>query len=334
VRGFLQARGYDGIYFPGIRPDEINRYNILQDPAYHDLFVRILEEPEALYAAYRFDIRPPVDDHPFFFHYFKWRQTPEILAALGQSWQPFGGSGYFVLVALLILVTLAAILFIVAPLTLLRRRANVAVVPRPPGWRLRVFVYFSCLGLAFLFVEVPLAQRFILIMREPVIALSVVIFTILLFSGLGSLTVRRWSLPRALGLLVAIALLYPFLLPSFAGLALRLGDPARILTTVLALAPVGYLMGLPFPAGLRLVEQIDPALVPWAWAINGSFSVISSVLAVMLALTWSLSTVLVLGVGAYALAWLAFAALPPAVTPPAARPLAPQAEPTLPAPRA
>jgi hypothetical protein len=321
VRSFLQSRGYDGIYFPGIRPDEINRYSILRDPAYHDLFLRILEEPEVLYAAYRFDIRPPVDDHPFFFHYFKWRQTPEILATLGQTWQPFGGSGYFVLVALLILVALAALFFIVAPLWLLRRRSRVVAAAQQPRWRLRVFVYFAALGLAFLFVEVPLAQRFILILREPVIALSVVIFTILLFSGLGSLTVRRWSLRRALALLVAVAVLYPVLLPPFAGLALRLGDTARILATVLALAPLGYLMGLPFAAGLRVVEQTDPALLPWAWAINGSFSVISSVLAVMLALTWSLSTVLFLGAAAYTLAWLALAVRPPPV-------------PTRPAPRA
>lgn len=334
VRSFLQARGYDGIYFPGIRPDEINRYSILQDPAYHDLFLRILNEPDALYAAYRFGIRPPMDDHPFFFHYFKWRQTPEILATLGQTWQPFGGSGYFVLVALLILVTLAALFFIVAPLWLLRRRGRVAAAARPARWRLRVFVYFAALGLAFLFVEVPLAQRFILIMREPVIALSVVIFTILLFSGLGSLTVRRWSLRRALALLVAIALLYPLLLPSFAGLALRLGDTARILATVLALAPLGYLMGLPFAGGLRVVEEIDPALVPWAWAINGSFSVISSVLAVMLALTWSLSTVLLLGAAAYAVAWLALADWPPAAQPPVPRPPAPEREPTPAAPHA
>jgi hypothetical protein len=314
VRSFLQDRGYDGIAYPGIRADELNRYNILQEDAYHDLFVRILAEPEAVYTAYRFDIRPPRDDHPFFFHFFKWRQTPEILATLGQTWQPFGGSGYFVLVALLILVAVAALVLIVAPLFFLRRsgRRRVTGVPR---WRLRVFVYFSGLGLAFLFVEVPLAQRFILILREPVIALSVVIFTILLFSGLGSLTVRRWSLRRGLAALVVVALFYPLLLPSFDALALRLGDAARILATMLALAPLGYLMGLPFAGGLRLVEEIDPSLVPWAWAINGSFSVISSVLAVMLALTWSLSAVLYLGAAAYALAWLAFAARPPVAVP-------------------
>src|SRR5690606_4381184 len=226
---------------------------------------------------------------------------PEILASLGRTWQPFGGSGYFVLVALLILVTLAAFVLIVAPLVLLRRGDRQETGPVRPRWRLRVFIYFAALGLAFLFVEVPLAQRFILVLDEPVIALSVVIFSILLFSGLGSLTVQRWSLRRVLPPLVLLALLYPLLLPSFSDFALRLGETARVLAAVAVLAPLGYLMGLPFAAGLRLLEQHSPALVPWAWAINGSFSVISSVLAVVVALTWSLPAVLYLGAAAYAL---------------------------------
>jgi hypothetical protein len=310
VRRFLETRSFDGVYFPGIRSGDLNQYNVLQEPVYHELFVRVLDDPETLYDTYRFDIRPPTDDHPFFFHYFKWRQTPEILATLGRSWQPFGGSGYFVLVALLLLVAVAALFLIVAPLLLLRRSAHPARREAESAWRLRVFVYFAALGLAFLFVEVPLAQRFILILSQPVMALSIVIFTILLFSGLGSLTVPHWSLRRGLLLLVAATILYPLLLPSFAALALRLGEATRILLTIVALAPLGYLMGIPFAAGLRVVEQREPALVPWAWAINGSFSVISSVLAVMLALTWNLSTVLYLGAAAYGVAWLAFVARP------------------------
>lgn len=308
VRDFLTSRGYDGITYPGITAGELNRFNVLQEDAYHDLFVRVLEEPETVYDDYRFDIRPPTDDHPFFFHYFKWRQTPEILASLGRTWQPFGGSGYFVLVALLTLVTLAAFVLIVAPLLLLRGGARPEPETALPWWRWRVFVYFAALGLAFLFVEVPLAQRFILVLDEPIIALSVVIFSILLFSGLGSLTVQHWSIRRALPPLVLLALLYPLLLPAFSRLALQLGEAGRVLATVTVLAPLGYLMGLPFAAGLRLVEQHSPALAPWAWAINGSFSVISSVLAVVVALTWSLPAVLYLGAAAYALAWLAFAA--------------------------
>ncbi|MDQ5851563.1 MAG: hypothetical protein M3380_05710, partial [Chloroflexota bacterium] len=169
ARTFLRTRSFDGVYYPGIQPDEINRYNVLVEPVYHDLFVAILNDPAATYADYRFDIRPPTDDRPFFFHYFKWRQTPEILASLGLTWQPFGGSGFFVLVALLALVGLASAILIVGPL-LLRRGAGVGSresgvgsrgsgdeppesIPPSSGGRSmsrwRVFVYFACLGLAF-----------------------------------------------------------------------------------------------------------------------------------------------------------------------------------------
>jgi len=115
VRTFLRQRNFDAVYFPGIQAEELNRYSVLAEPAYHNLFMAILDNPAQTYADYRFDIRPPTDNRPFFFHYFRWQQTPEILATLGMTWQPFGGSGYFVLVALLILVGLAAAVFILGP---------------------------------------------------------------------------------------------------------------------------------------------------------------------------------------------------------------------------
>lgn len=306
VRDFLTRRGFDGVYYPGIKDEELNRYNILQEPVYHELFMRILLEPEAVFDDYRFDIRPPTDDRPFFFHYFKWRQTPEILATLGLTWQPFGGSGYFVLVALLLLVSLASAVLIVGPLLLRRQNKKEGATPEFRYWRLRVLVYFAALGLAFLFVEVPLAQRFILSLDQPVTALAVVLFAILLFSGFGSLTVRRWRLPRALAILVLLIALYPLLLEPLTALSLGLAEWARIGLTVLFMAPLGFLMGLPFAGGLRVVEAHEPALVPWAWAINGAFSVISSVLAVMVALSWGFPAVLWMGAAAYAVALFSF----------------------------
>jgi hypothetical protein len=171
---------------------------------------------------------------------------------------------------------------------------------------LRVFTYFAALGLAFLFVEIPLAQRFILVLGQPATALAVVIFTLLLFSGLGSLTVPRWRLAWGLGILIILIGLYPLLLPPLTNLALRWPETARIALISLSLAPLGFFMGLPFAGGLRLVAAHDPAFIAWAWAINGCFSVISAVLAVMIALSWGFAAVLWLGAAAYAIALLAF----------------------------
>ena len=178
--------------------------------------------------------------------------------------------------------------------------------PAIPFWRGRVFVYFSCLGLAFLFVEIPLAQHFILSLGQPVTALAFVLFALLLFSGLGSLTVEQWPLRLALAILVVLVAIYPLMLQPLTVAALGWPEWARILLVVLSLAPIGYFMGLPFAAGIKVIERYEPALVPWSWAINGSFSVISSVLAVIAALTWGFSTVLWFGAAAYLGALIAF----------------------------
>ncbi len=153
---------------------------------------------------YPYDIRPSTDDHPFFYHFFRWRQTPEIMAGLGRSWQPFGGSGFFVLVALLLLVSIAAAVFIVGPLLIAaapwRSKRN-----RYPHWRQRVLIYFAVSRTGIFIRGDALAQQFILILGKPVIALAVVIFAVLLFSGLGSLASRRIPLSIGLGILVGLA---------------------------------------------------------------------------------------------------------------------------------
>jgi hypothetical protein len=309
ARDFLDQRNYDAVYYPRITAEALNRYNVLSDPAYHELFQQILADAEAVYADYRFDIRPATDNRPFFYHFFKWQQTPEILAGLGMTWQPFGGSGYFVLVALLILVTLASAILIVGPLLLKRRMRPAGQTVTSATWRWRVFAYFACLGLAFLFVEIPLAQRFILVLDKPVTALAVVLFALLLFSGLGSLTVGRWSMPWVLAILIALIAVYPLLLEPISHLALGQATWGRLALAIVVLAPIGFLMGMPFAGGLRVVEGREPGLAPWAWAINGSFSVISSVLAVMIAMSWGFSAVMWLGAAAYGGALLAFGRL-------------------------
>jgi hypothetical protein len=312
VRTFLQERAYDAVFYPGLRPEELNRFLLLPEPTYHNLFQAILDDAAATYRSYPFDIRPPTDNHPFFHHFFKWRQTPEILAALGRVWQPFGGSGYFVLVALLLLVLLASAAFILAPLVFVtlirdRHRERPRVSAGAGGLsRWRVLTYFACLGLAFLFVEMPLAQRFILLLEQPVTALAVVLFAILVFSGLGSLAAPRIPLVLGLALLVVVTVLYPLVLEPLSAVLLRSSETVRIGATISLLAPLGFLMGQPFAGGLRVLERLRPELVPWAWAINGSFSVISAVLAVMLALTWGFTVVLWFGAGAYALALVVF----------------------------
>jgi hypothetical protein len=292
VKSFCQQRQFDLVYHPGIQEAEANRYNAYQEPLYYRAFQNLLFGDRArFYADYAYDVSPTTDDRPFFFHFFKWSQTPEILQTFGKIWQPFGGSGYFVLVALLILALLASAILILLPLLFRRRQPGAPRESRRTRWR--VFAYFAALGLGYLFVEIPLMQHFILFLGHPIYAFAAVLFAILLFSGLGSMVSARLSLPKTLMALIGAIVLYPFILPFVFRLLLGRGLGLRLLVSVLSLAPLGFLMGVPFPKGIEIIGDLTPDLVSWAWGINGCTSVLASILSAMLAISFGFSWVLV-----------------------------------------
>jgi predicted membrane-bound spermidine synthase len=293
VREFLNRNAFDPIFLPDLESTELNRYNQIPQDLYHDLYQSLMDDLEHTLSTYSFDISPPTDDHPFFFHFFRWNQTPEILSTLGRIWQPFGGSGYLVLIALLALMFLLALPVGIAPLFFLRRRKTIVKIGK------RIPIYFACLGVGYLFVEISLIQKLTLLLDRPSIALSAVLFSMLLASGLGSLSSRRISLRVALIGLVGILLLLDLLLPKVISLALPWTEGMRFLLVVLLLAPAGFLMGIPFVTGLRIMERRSQGLIPWAWSINGAVSGIAGVLATIIGLEWGLSITLALGAITY-----------------------------------
>jgi hypothetical protein len=155
-------------------------------------------------------------------------------------------------------------------------------------------------------VEIPLIQRFILFLGHPAYAVTAVLFTLLFFSALGSRFSSRLPLKLATGLLVLLLLASPWLLPGIFQLTLGLPLPVRLGITILMIAPVGFLMGIPFPGGNQwvLAEQEHASQVPWIWAVNGAGSVIASVLAALLALSFGFDWVLRAGALCYFGAWL------------------------------
>lgn len=325
IRAFLAERAFDLSYAPDVQPDETNQYNILPESKYYQMYISLLNANprETFYDEYDYDVRPPTDDHPFFGHYFKWSQAPQVLAEFGRAWQPFGGAGYFVIVALLVLAVLLAATLILLPVAVWKRANQNATSP----FLLRNLLYFGLLGIAFLLVEIPLLQRFILYLGHPAYAVTTVLFSLLFFSGLGSQWSDRMPLRVSLATLVILVLLAPVLLPRLFAWTLGLPLTIRLGLTALFLSPIGFLMGIPFPAGIRLLkreqserseEQEGIAAhsdVSWIWAVNGAASVVSSILAALLALTFGFSWVLRLGALCYLGAWLMAwrLARPPAV---------------------
>lgn len=316
IRAFAAARAFDLIHAPGLRAEESNRYNIQPEPIYFQTFAALLDAGprEAWYASYPFEVAPPTDDRPFFGHFFKWSQAGQVLAELGRTWQPFGGAGYFVLLALLALTLTLALGLMLLPAVRLRPGSSSGSASPTPA-----LIYFGLIGLAFLLVEIPLIQQFILYLGQPAYAVTMVLFTLLFFSGIGSRLSARFPHRPALGILVALAFGLPFLLPRVFELTLGLAFPLRLGLSVALLAPLGVFMGLPFPKGIawmlaREGEGRRPAgasaAVPWAWAANGAASVVSSVVAALLALSFGFSWVLFAGASCYAGAWLTVIACP------------------------
>ena len=296
ARDFASERFFDLVYLPDIRSDEVNLHNVIPDAAYHHACVDLLEAEDRRlwYQDYPFDVRPPTDDRPFFAHFFKWGQTGDVLAMAGRTWQPFGGAGYFVLLALLALAVVAAAVLIVSPLAIGKRRLKRGA--EPVGATLG---YFALLGVGFLFVEIPLLQKFILFLGHPAYAMATVLFAVLLFSGVGSLLSRRASLRWVLILLPVLVGGYVMGLPIFFQATLGVPLAGRFILSVAALAPPALLMGVPFPKGMTVLGRAAPDLVAWAWGVNGAISVVASIMATLLALSGGFSRVLVVGAACY-----------------------------------
>lgn len=286
VRSFLEQNRFDPIHLPDLQPGELNRFNRLPDDEPHRLFASLLADREATISGYEFQIRPATDDRPFFFHFFRWRQTPQVLATLGLTWQPFGGSGYFVLLALLGLVLVIGI-----PLALAPRFAG--GLRRPPGvaWML----HFALLGGAFLFVEVALLQRMSLLLERPSASFAVVVPALLLASGAGSFLSPRVPRRGALAFAAAAVFILAVILPAAIETSLGAPFPVRVIVAAALIAIPGLVMGMPFAAGLRALESRSPGWIPWAWAVNGAVSGAAGVLAALIALDLGITFVLGLG---------------------------------------
>ena len=306
VRVFTESRAFDLVYLPGIQPGESNRFNILPEDEYYKTFTGYLKatDRDAWLDAYPYNVSPPVDERPFFDHFFKWSQVKEVLAAYGKTWQPFGGAGYLVVVFLLVVVLILSTLFILLPVLVGRLRRNLQSRHQPEATlRGRALAYFLLLGFGFMAIEMPLIQKLILFLGQPAYSFSAVLFTLLLASGLGSLFSRRvkgwWLL-----ILGVVAGLSPLWLGAVMTFAMGWTLPLRLLTVLACLAPLGFLMGVPFPKGIAAVQAKDPNLIPWLWAVNGAASVVSSVLSAMLAISFGFIPLLVGGGCCYLLAYV------------------------------
>ena len=307
VRSYAQKNAFDIVTMPTLTMEEVNQYNILPEPIYHQTFTTFLnsENRKVFYDSYPYDVTPPSDDHPFFGHYFKWSQIDEILSSLGETWQPFGGAGYLVILIIFIFALILSLVLIFLPV-IAKKQSH------PSFQNVRIPLYFGAIGLAFMLVEIPLIQSFILILDQPAYAVAAVLFGILVFSGIGShIGTQKLSLVIALRILILLLFSYFLLLPTILNLSLGMSIAARMGITMLLIAPLGFLMGIPFSAGLAWMQaELGKGngstgwMVSYLWAVNGASSVISSILASLIALSYGFKLTLGVGTAFYILAYI------------------------------
>ena len=170
-----------------------------------------------------------------------------------------------------------------------------------------MLIYFFLIGLGFMMIEIVILQKFILLLNHPVYAFAIVIFSFLLSAGTGSFISGRYNMikmpciRKIIYILCGTVLLF-YLLLSLWEKILFLPLMVRVILAVIFIFPFGFFMGMPFPMGIRKLESFSSTTIPWAWCVNGCSSVLSSVLAIILALAWGFNVVLFCAIGSYLLA--------------------------------
>src|SRR5580698_446405 len=272
-------------------------------------------DPYSFARTYAYNVSPVSDNAPFFFFTLKPSQIlGESGVRDGIDWKV--NLGVLVLLLVLVISSAAVLVFLVLPLVLKAGTARQSPLP---------LLYFIAVGLGYIMVEIAFIQRFVLFLGHPTYALTVVIFLLMLSSGAGSLFSRLW-LPRTslvwipLALVIATLLADVLFLPSRLAALVGLDFGYRLLVSGVLLIPLGFVMGMPFPTGLRALAALPAPEFPsgqgasdnaveWAWAMNAAASVLGSVLAMVIAIQFGLTVTLTCGAAAYVLALMLLPAL-------------------------
>ncbi len=297
--------GFAVLYAPGFEsadasadPPEMTRSRT--SAADYGRFIRAANR-EQFINAYPLDIRATTDDRPFFFH--TTRLADQFDVAFGKTM--LFGNGLSALLTLFGISAALVVLFVVGPLLIGGERPGT-------GWA-RWLAYFGALGAGFMLLEVALLQRFVLLLGHPVYSLTVTLFSLLLGTGLGSFLTRgihderiRHVTRTALVAIVLVAIATRFAVPWLVDAAIPWSLASRVAVAVAILVPIGILLGMALPGGMRLLAAQRPELAPWGWGMNGALSVVGATLAVFIAMNWGFSTTFLAAAAVYAVAALVF----------------------------
>ncbi len=298
ARTFAATHNFDPLIMAGLEDGERNRYNLLEDGDFFRLVDQLVAgDPEPLYREYPFHIRPVSDDRPYFSRFLQARTLGEVAERHGLGNLPYMELGTVLGAMSLVQVSAIATLLILLPLFRVGWR----------GSRRRwTFLYFAGTGLGFLFFEIVLIQQLVLYLGNPVYSTALVLSTLLIASGIGSLASGRLNADPGqvvkAGLVVAaLAALCAVLLPWL--VAGTMGWPAALKLPLVSLflAVPAFFMGMLFPLGLRSLAGAEQSHIPWACGIDSCLSVSATALAALLAVSIGFTAVMLLAAASYLL---------------------------------
>jgi hypothetical protein len=296
IRNFCEELQFDPALLPGISEEERTRYHFLQDSSFLPHLDRLLTtERKELYATYDFNIRPATDNKPYFSQFIRLKSLPRLAAYFGNRSIPFFELGYLLVIFTFLQIAVVSVILIVLPLV---RMGGMGYN------KFAVLLYFTGIGIGFMFVEIVFIQHFILYFGQPVFAAAAVITSMLVFSGIGSFysvyfVQKRKKILLILTAIMALLLLYSMLLNPVLRATAHENMLIKAAVVFLIMAPVSFCMGIPFPAGLKYLSQAGAEQIPWAWGINGCASVISTALATVIAVESGFKMVLWIAALAY-----------------------------------
>ncbi len=286
---------WDTEWFPGIKPEETNRVHILPGPAqeryswYQDSIRRLLSgDRESFYRAWICNVRPASDDRPFFYDFFRWASLGKLRAAFGPLWPARAEMGFLILISAAVWTALVSLALLVLPLPLMNRRHT----GLSDASMLTIIGYFAALGAAFMFLEMSYIQIFTRFLGDPILAAALIIGGFLFFAGTGSMLQPKVTERIPGGILVPVICIgilvvsETFFLAWIFQRTSLMPQAAKVLLGLLLIAPPAFFMGCPFPWGMSILHRKSSEAIPIAWAVNGFASVVSSSVAVILAMTY------------------------------------------------
>jgi spermidine synthase len=304
TKQFCRNNLFDLCYYYGITEDETNIVNRMDENYFfHGARKLLSSEKGEFYREYVFDIRPATDNKPFFAHFFKIDMLKKYMSTGERNIIPFIDWGYILVWLSFLVLAVCSTVFILVP---------IGIIGRWPGSALFTFIYFSSLGLAYMLLEIAFLQQFIRYLYDPVFSATVVISSFLVYSAAGSLIgEKRWradsyQLWTAVIIIVIVGITYlaadPFLQRLMSGLTFWM----RMLLCSILIAPLAVPMGILFPSGLSKVHRVREELIPWAWGINGFFSVMGAAGAVLVAIEYGFRAVILTALTLYIIAGAAY----------------------------